>query len=195
MPFNINRASRTLMGMLEDKDRVTAEHSRNVARLSVMLGKAYGLDRKELRDLELGALLHDMDKLNVPEEIFEKLRSGSQLTKEDYAVLYEHSTLQGPIPFEEEMPRAVQDCQRLHHENYDGTGGPERLKGDQIPLTVRILQIADTYDAFTISLPGRKGQSKTQALSKLKEFSGTVLDPYLVEKFIQFMVKEKEQKS
>ncbi len=178
------------MGMLESKDHITAEHCRNVARLAVKLGKACGFKRKELHDLEFGALLHDVDKLKVPNELFEKLRNGSQLTKEDYEILIKHASLQGTIPFEDKMPRIAQDCQRLHHENFDGTGYPNGLKGDQIPLHVMVLQVADTYDAFTLELPIRKGQTKDQTLFTLRQLAGTILNPELVEKFIRIMTPE-----
>ncbi len=175
------------MEMLENKDTITAEHCRNVARLSLKLGKTCGLKQKDLKELEMGALLHDADKLNVPDEIFDKLRSGVPLTNEDHRILFEHASLDGTIPFEEEMPRVVQDCQRLHHENFDGTGSPAGLKGDQIPFAVRILQVADTYDALRLNLPAYKGQPRGDALDSLQRISGTVLDPKLVKKFVQMM--------
>ncbi len=187
--FDIKRARRILLEMLENKDSITAEHCRNVARLSLKLGKACGLNRKELKKLEMGALLHDADKLNVPDEIFDKLRGGIPLTNEDNHILIEHASLNGAIPFEGEMPKVVQDCQRLHHENFDGTGGPKGLKGDQIPFAVRILQVADTYDALTLNLPGHKGQTREDALHSLQRIAGTVLDPEVVDKFVQIMAR------
>lgn len=188
MAFDVKRASRILIGMIEGKDHTTAEHCRNVARLSVALGAACGLKGRDLRDLEVGALLHEADKLNVPIEVFEKLRSGTALSQEDCNLLIKHSLRHGPIPFEDKMPRVVRDCQTLHHENFDGTGGSAGLKGEQIPLPVRILQVADTYDALTLSLPGRKGFSKQQALTKMERLAGSVLDPQLVEKFRQLII-------
>ena len=189
MSFNHKRASRILMGMIEDKDPVTSEHSRNVARLAVRLGEACGLKGRKLRHLEFGALLHDADKLKVPDEIFLKLRSGSGLSKEDVTLLVEHSSIQGTYPYEGKMPQYVEICQKLHHENYDGSGSPKGLSGEQIPLAVRILQVVDTYDAYRLNLPGHKGQTKSQALANLKQLSGTVLDPQLTEQFIKIMKK------
>ncbi len=175
------------MGLLEAKDHITAEHSRNVARLSLKLGESCGLTRRELAELELGALLHDADKLNVPDEVFDKLRVGSPLSEEDVRILREHASLEGEIPFAKEMPQVVRDCQRLHHENYNGSGTPHGLKGDQIPLPVRILQVADTFDALTLNLPGRRGQSRQEALRSLQEYAGTILDPRLVTRFTALM--------
>lgn len=179
--------------MLESKDHITAEHCRNVARLAVKLGKACGFKGKALRDLELGALLHDLDKLKIPNELFEKLRNGSPLTKEDYETLAKHDSLQGTLPFEDKMPRIVQDCQKLHHENFDGTGIPNGLKADQIPPHVMVLQVADTYDALTLDLPGRKAQTKDQALYTLKQLAGTLMNPELVDKFIKMMTGCREE--
>lgn len=183
-----------LLGMIEGKDHATAEHCRNVARLSVLLASACGLKARDLRDLEMGALLHEADKLNIPDEVFEKLRSGTALDKEDCAILTGHASAKGEIPFQDRMPRLVQNCQRLHHENYDGTGSPKGLKENQIPLPVRILQVADTYDALTLNLPGHQGQSREEALVSLRRLSGTVLTPELVETFIKIMEQEKEER-
>ncbi len=181
------RSARILMGLLEDKDHFTAEHSRNVARLSLKLGESCGLNKKELAELELGALLHDADKLNVPDEIFDKLRVGAPLNEEDLRVLREHASLEGEIPFAKEMPKVVRDCQQLHHENYNGSGTPNGLKRNEIPLSVRIVQVADTFDALTLNLPGRRGQSKHEALRTLGEYAGTILDPHLVTQFTQLI--------
>ncbi len=175
------------MGLLEAKDQATAEHSRNVARLALQLGASCGLKKTELAELELGALLHDADKLNVPDDIFDKLRRGAPLSEEDLRILREHASLEGEIPFVKEMPHVVRDCQQLHHENYNGSGTPHGLKEDQIPLSVRIVQVADTFDALTLNLPGRRGQSRHEALLSLKDYAGTILDPHLVAQFIELI--------
>jgi len=182
------RSARIFLGKLEDKDCITAEHSRNVARLSLKLGRALGLRRKELRELEMGALLHDVDKLAVPDHLFEKLRKGTPLDREECLRLHEHDQYwKADNPLLAEMPQVVQDCQRLHHENYDGTGVPMGLRGSKIPLSVRIMQVADTYDALTLNLPARPGMRKEEALRALQDLSGAVLDPKLVDCFVELM--------
>jgi len=182
------RSARIFLGKLEDKDSLTAEHSRNVARLSLKLGKALRLRKKELRDLEMGALLHDVDKLAVPDHLFEKLRKGTPLDREECLSLHEHDQhWQEDDPLLADMPQVVQDCQRLHHENYDGTGVPMGLRGSKIPLPVRIIQVADTYDALTLNFPARPGMKKEEALRSLQDLSGAVLDPELVDRFVQLM--------
>jgi len=181
---------RILLGMIEAKDHATAEHCRNVARLSVQLGREVGLSPRRLRELEQGALLHEADKLRVPDPIFDKLRGGRPLSVAETRLLLDHAAIPGEIPLAHALSRTVRECQELHHENYDGSGAPGRLAGDRIPLAVRILQVADTYDALTLSLPNRPGLDRDQALAELRRRAGSILDPALVECFCGILASE-----
>ncbi len=179
-------ANRELLSLMvksiEARDPYTSGHSLRVASYAKALTRAIGLAPKEIEQIETAALLHDVGK--IYEEYAPLLRKGGPLTPEEMRVMQTH-----PIKSEElvgtisALRGNVQNCVRHHHENFDGSGYPDGVAGDDIPLGSRIIMIADTSDAMTTDRPYRKALSFDRLLAELEKYAGTQFDPELVDVF------------
>jgi len=173
---------KSLASAIDAKDEYTRHHSTRVTDFSMKIAAKMGFSEKEIGDLELAALLHDVGKIAVPESILNK---PGKLTKEEFEVIKEHpvrgEAILSPVIELKEISRVV----RAHHERYDGTGYPDRLKGREIPLGARIMTIADTYDSITSERPYRKAASHRYAMKEIIACSGTQFDPEVVEHFLE----------
>ena len=175
------RGSALLMGeMLEADDPYTGgEHSKGVLALTVDVGRELGLDAREQRELEFGALLHDIGKLRVPDEILNK---PAKLTPAEWVVMKRHP--QDGQAMLERIGGVLADVGvvvRGHHERWDGGGYPDGLVSDEIPLSARIICACDAYSAMTTDRPYRGAMSVEEALTELRACSGTQFDPRVVE--------------
>jgi putative nucleotidyltransferase with HDIG domain len=180
-------AARTILKALDAKDKYTYVHSMRVCYFSLVIGKELQLTDKEMYELELSALFHDIGKIGTPDAVLNKK---SRLTEEEFEVMKQHPSesyniLKGFSVFEK-----VARFAKHHHERYDGRGYPDGLKGEQIPLFSRIILISDTFDAMTSTRVYRKGLSHEIAFEELIEFSGSQFDSELVKSFIRGMEKE-----
>jgi putative nucleotidyltransferase with HDIG domain len=174
---------RALAMAIDAKDQVTHGHIRRVQVYTVGLAKALGItDEPTLKGIEAGALLHDTGKIAVPEHILNK---PGKLTAEEYERMKTHVTIGADILSGIDFPYPVIPFVRHHHENWDGTGYPDRLSGEAIPLGARILSVVDCFDALTSDRPYRRALSTEAALDILRERSGTMYDPAVVEKFVE----------
>jgi putative nucleotidyltransferase with HDIG domain len=162
-------------------------HTERVANYSLRIGKRLGLTDKEMVILEAAALLHDFGKIGIDEEILLKPSSLTDCEKDEVEkhVLRGYYMLDGFAELNEVIKGVLS-----HHEHYNGTGYPEGLAGNNIPLIGRIIAVADAYDAMTSSRPYRKAKTKEQAISELKQFSGEQFDPEIVEVFIKILESE-----
>jgi putative nucleotidyltransferase with HDIG domain len=173
---------KSLASAIDAKDEYTRHHSTRVTDFSLKLAAKMGFSEKELGDLELAALLHDVGKIAVPELILNK---PGKLTDEEFKLIKEHpargESILSPVIELKEIGRVV----RSHHERYDGTGYPDRLKGQEIPIGARIMTIADTYDSITSERPYRKAASHRYAVKEIISCSGTQFDPEVVGHFLE----------
>ena len=168
---------------IDAKDQVTHGHIRRVQVYAVGLAKALGVnDDPTLKGIEAGALLHDTGKIAVPEHILNK---PGKLNAQEYERMKSHVTIGADILSGIDFPYPVIPYVRHHHENWDGTGYPDRIAGEAIPLGARILSVVDCFDALTSDRPYRRALSTDAALDILRERSGTMYDPRVVEKFIE----------
>ncbi|MBO9532549.1 MAG: HD-GYP domain-containing protein [Solirubrobacteraceae bacterium] len=174
------RGTARLMGdVLEADDAYTGgEHTNGVVELALRLGQAHGLNAAQLRKLEFGALLHDIGKLRVPNEIINK---PGKLTDEEWAIIRLH-----PGYGQDMLERVggqlsdVGVIVRAHHERWDGGGYPDGLAGNEIPIEARIITICDSFSAMTTDRSYRKGMSEADALEEIQRCSGTQFDAALV---------------
>jgi putative nucleotidyltransferase with HDIG domain len=175
------RGSALLMGeMLEADDAYTGgEHSKGVVALALSVGRAMRLDPALQRELEFGALLHDIGKLRTPSEIINK---PGKLTPEEWEIIKRH-----PVDGQEMLDRIggmlaeVGKTVRAHHERWDGGGYPDGLVGENIPLPARIICGCDSFNAMTTDRAYRKAMPVSEALDELRRCSGTQFDPQVVD--------------
>ena len=167
---------------VDAKDHVTAGHTRRVQAYCAALAREFGItDEGTLRALEAAALLHDVGKIGIPEHILNK---PGKLTPEEYEVMKGHVGIGAEILSGIEFPFPVVPIVRSHHENWDGTGYPAGLRGEEIPLAARILTVVDCFDALTSDRPYRAAMSTAEAFDILRVRRGTLYDPRVVDTLI-----------
>jgi putative nucleotidyltransferase with HDIG domain len=167
---------------LDLRDKETEGHSQRVTEMTLQLARAMGCDEEDLVHIRRGALLHDIGKMGVPDQI---LLKPDALTDEEWVVMRKHPTyayeLLAPIPY----LRPALDIPYCHHEKWDGTGYPRGLKGEQIPFAARLFALVDVVDALRSDRPYRKGWPEDRVIAHVRAQSGTHFDPRVVEAFLQ----------
>lgn len=167
--------------ILKLHDYSTYLHSRRVASLSILIGEGVGLLEKEVNELLITALLHDIGKIKVPEVILNK----DSLLNEDERKIIKNHPIFGVETIGDYFPQDVLNGVKSHHEFYNGNGYPDKLKGEEIPIYSRIIAIADAFDAMTNSRPYRnKPLSFDEAWGEIKIHTGTQFDPYIIKKLL-----------
>jgi len=173
-----------LANALEAKDEYTSSHTRSIVDMSMEVGAAMGLDPKALKTLEMGALFHDIGKIGIPSNIL--LKPGP-LTAEERAIMQTHPELGERILAPIERLECVRKVVRHCHEHFDGSGYPDRLAGEDIPLESRIILVCDAFDAMTTDRPYRDRLSVGEARRRLRESAGTQFDPTIVDLFLHLL--------
>jgi putative two-component system response regulator len=164
------------------RDKETEGHSRRVTELSIKLAQAMGMSEEEIVHLRHGALLHDMGKIGIPDSILHK---PAELTDDEWAIMHQHTQFAYEMLNSIEYLRDALEIPYFHHEKWDGTGYPQGLKGEQIPIAARIFAVADVWDALTSNRPYRPAWSEDEALAYIHEQSGKHFDPRVVELFFK----------
>jgi diguanylate cyclase (GGDEF)-like protein/PAS domain S-box-containing protein len=168
--------------ILAERDPHTSDHAQRLQELALFLGKRVGLTEYQLGNLKLLALLHDIGKIGIPDSILFKTYI---LTPSEWERMREHSRI--GYRMAKNIPDFATIAQEIlyHHEHWDGTGYPEGLKGEKIPLLSRIISIVDAYDVMQSRRPYKGPISKAKALKEIKRCAGTQFDPQLVEIFLK----------
>ncbi len=172
---------RTLVNAVDQKDPYTSGHSNRVGYYAKLLAKELGHDEDQLETLEWSALLHDIGKIGIRDDV---LKKPGKLTEAEFNHIKEHPLRGYTIVRENPYMRAALDGVLHHHEHYDGSGYPEGLQGEAIPLQARIIQIADVFDALTTTRSYRSEFDWRRALDILEKESGSVVDPGLASTFV-----------
>jgi putative nucleotidyltransferase with HDIG domain len=175
---------------IESKDAYTLGHCERVADLACAIANDMGFDETTMFWFRVGALLHDVGKIVVPPEILNK---AGPLTPEERRIMESHPEAGVELLRDVEFPWDVSPMIRGHHERWDGHGYPERLAGDAIPLTARILCVADVYDALTTDRPYRKAFEVADALKLMEADSGRAFDPAILERFVRIIRADKQR--
>ncbi len=180
-----------MVKMMEKRDPYTAGHSKRVARLSRDFAKYLGLKGEKIKIIYKAGLLHDIGKIGIPEKIL--LKPG-KLLPDEFEIVKKHPLLSEEIlkgiPGYERIARIV----RYHHERCDGSGYPDGLVCDEIPLESKIIAIVDVYDALTSERAYRKSWSPEQALKYIKQNAGKLFDERLADKFVEMMEKRVQKR-
>jgi putative nucleotidyltransferase with HDIG domain len=171
----------TLATAIDAKDEVTHGHIRRVQMAAMALARELGVkDEETLKAIEAAALLHDTGKIAIPEHILNK---PGKLTPAEYEKMKLHAPIGAEILSAIDFPYPVVPIVRHHHENWDGTGYPDRISGSDIPIGARILSVVDCFDALTSDRPYRRRMSDEDSLAILHERRGTMYDPLVVDVF------------
>jgi len=168
------------------RDRETEGHSRRVADLTVELARKHGLDENEVVQIRRGALLHDMGKLGIPDQILHK---PGTLNDDEWVIIRKHPQLAFDMLYPIEYLRPALDIPYCHHEKWDGSGYPRGLKGEEIPLSARLFAIVDVWDALTSERPYRAAWTRECVLTFIKDQSGKHFDPDVVNLFMEYMIQ------
>jgi diguanylate cyclase (GGDEF)-like protein len=190
-----DRVNRTLLESvyafaktISAKDSYTGEHAENMVSIVIKIGEKLNLSSAVIEILGQAAILHDLGKVGVPDDILHKKE---KLTKEEYEIIKKHpqtgAEIIRPIHFLDQLVPII----LYHHERFDGLGYSAGLRGKEIPLGARIVAVADVYQALVSDRPYRKAYSEKEALDIIREGSGTQFDPEIVDVFMQIKDSEK----
>ena len=180
--LNLRRAHKDTIAALsrsmEAKDLYTGGHTERVAAVAVGLARRLGFRDEELDAIEIGALLHDIGKIGIPEHV---LRKPGKLNEDEWKLIKRHPLISDYILSELDLHPFVRQCARSSHERIDGMGYPDGLHGDEIPLPARIVFVADALDALTSVRPYRPSRPMLAALAEIREHTGTQFCPSVVD--------------
>jgi len=172
---------RSLAQTIELKDPSTKGHCDRVAVYALMIAEGLGLTRDMQREIKYGSWLHDCGKIGVSEVILNGPRG---LSDEEFATIKQHSAWGADVAAKANLSLAARNIIRYHHERYDGSGYPEGLRGEVIPLEARIVAVADVFDALTTDRPYRNGFTPDETCAMLERMRGIELDPRIVDVFL-----------
>jgi putative nucleotidyltransferase with HDIG domain len=164
------------------RDKETEGHTQRVTEMALKLARAFGLSEEELVQIRWGALLHDIGKMGIPDNIL--LKPGP-LTDEEWIIMKKHPTFAYDMLSPIRYLRLALGIPYSHHERWDGTGYPHRLKGAQIPLVARIFAVVDVWDALSSDRPYRLAWAIEKVREYIRAESGTHFDPQVVDVFMQ----------
>lgn len=170
-----------LSNSIDAKDPYTAGHSSRVAKISLKIGRQLELNEEKLNTLYTAALLHDIGKIGIPDEI---LKKKDKLNDYEYTKIKEHSAIGADMLKDVTLLYSIIPIILYHHERVDGTGYPFGLNNNKIPLEALIIAVADSYDAMTSNRPYRKALSRDTAINEIIKFKGTQYDCIVVDAFL-----------
>lgn len=184
------RTISTLTAAIEAKDEYTEGHSKRVAQYAEEIAQAMGMSSARLENLKVAAVLHDIGKIGVEDEI---LRKPSKLAPEEWERIMQHPAIGVKILEEVSIPESVRDMILYHHVRYDGGGYPKMEPGKTAAMEVHVISLADAYDAMTSDRPYRKALSEETALSIIRQERGTQFHPDVVDTFLKMKQKSAQE--
>lgn len=174
--------AQALAETIEKRDPYTGGHTKRVMNYSLAIGRAMGLNKLEMENLKLAAILHDIGKIGIRDDVL--LKPG-KLDQNELLIMNTHPKHGSEILHHVKRLKDVIPGMRSHHEKYDGNGYPDKLKGNQIPIIGRIIAVADTFDAMITDRPYRKALSVEVALEEIRKCSGKQFDPEVANAFLK----------
>jgi putative nucleotidyltransferase with HDIG domain len=180
----------SLARTMDARDSYTSGHSERISEWAEAVARELGCDEAEIQDVRWGALLHDIGKIGVPDAI---LRKPARLTDAEWAIMRKHPVIGEEILASTERMRGVATLVRHHQEKWDGTGYPDGLNGEEIPLGARILAVCDAYSAITDDRPYKKARGHEEAVAELHRCEGAQFDPRVVAAFCKIVERTRER--
>lgn len=174
----------SLSTTIEAKDEYTRGHSRRVAQYAALIAENLGWSKEEIQNLKNCAYLHDIGKIGIPDQILNK---PGKLTNEELNLIKQHTTIGQDILKDITIIPHIDEVTRSHHEHYDGTGYPDRLKGNEIPIQARVIALADSYDAMNSRRIYRNALSHGRIYHEIQMNAGTQFDPGITKVFLKLM--------
>ena len=174
----------SLSTTIEAKDEYTRGHSRRVAQYAALIAKNMGWTNEEIQNLKNCAYLHDIGKIGIPDQILNK---PGQLTEDEFSLIKQHTIIGQDILKDITIIPHLGEVTRSHHEHYDGTGYPDGLKGNEIPIQARIIALCDSYDAMNSKRIYRNALSLEQIKEEIEKNAGTQFDPEITQIFLKLM--------
>jgi putative two-component system response regulator len=173
----------------EYQDDDTSQHTKRIGAMAGMVARALGQSEEQIELIRLAAPLHDIGKVGVPNHI---LLRADQLMPSEYEIMRSHTTVGGEILAKSKFPilQLAREIALYHHERWDGMGYPQRLKGEHIPLSARIVAVADTFDALTQGRPYKKAISFQEATKEIRAQAGQQFDPQVVQAFLKVVTPQ-----
>lgn len=169
------------------RHKETEEHTQRVIDMTLRLASSLGFSKEELVHVRRGALLHDIGKIGIPDKVL--LKPGP-FSEEEWIIMQQHPTLAYKLLFPIEHLRPSIDIPYRHHEKWDGSGYPDGLKGEQIPLAARVFAVVDVWDALGSDRPYRKAWNQDKVLAYLRDHAGVHFDPNIVNAFLEVLETE-----
>lgn len=176
---------------IDAKDPYTKGHSEKVTEFAVEIAEEMKLSEKLIKNIEFAALIHDIGKIGVKDSVLAK---PSRLSESEYAMIKKHPAIGEQIIAPIEFLTNITPLVLYHHEHYDGNGYPEGLRGAEIPIGARILNVADSYEAMTSERPYSNSMTQEQAIEELKDKSGSQFDLEIVDAFLKVLEKKRQNK-
>ncbi|RWX47402.1 hypothetical protein H206_01021 [Candidatus Electrothrix aarhusensis] len=184
--FELKEANRESLYMLamaaEFKDQNTGNHIRRISEYTRLLALEMGLRAEEAEECAQASILHDIGKLGIPDAILQK---PARLTEDEFTFIRRHTTLGARILERHHWFQLAKDIALYHHEHWDGGGYPLGLRGNEIPLTARIVSVADVYDALSHKRPYKEAWEPERCIANLRENAGTKFDQTVVDAFLR----------
>ena len=174
----------SLSTTIEAKDEYTRGHSRRVAQYAALIAENLGWSKEEIQNLKNCAYLHDIGKIGIPDQILNK---PGKLTNEEFNLIKQHTTIGQDILKDITIIPHIDEVTRSHHEHYDGTGYPDGLKGNEIPIQARVIALADSYDAMNSRRIYRNALSHGRIYHEIQMNAGTQFDPEITKVFLKLM--------
>jgi putative two-component system response regulator len=181
--------AKVLASTLEEKDPYTSGHSERVCYYSDIISRRLAFSQRDRSELQIASYLHDIGKVGISDRFMNKKGT---LTSTDWAIIRQHTKKSIDLLAPLKLSPNILHCIQHHHEHFDGTGYPDALEGELIPLGARIIAISDSYDSMTSARPYRKPLSDKEAKGELLKWSGKQFDPRVVSVFLE-VLKEKEE--
>ena len=173
---------KSISSALDAKDEYTHGHSMRVTLYSIILAKAVNVPENQLEMIEISGLLHDIGKIAIPQAI---LCKAGKLSDEEFVIMKTHPNNSEKLISSIKKPENIAPGIKHHHERWDGRGYPDKLAGEDIPYSARIIAIADTYDAMTSTRSYRKALTHEIAIDEIQKCAGSQFDPVLAQKFVE----------